>query len=81
MRRQTQGKDARREHVVGSIRDCVGKRGGTTGVLNQRASEEGERERDPGTHDRRYTGTRPFDTEDTNRHQHRETRTNVYIYI
>ena len=31
--------------AVGLIRDCGGKRGGTTGVLNQRASEEGERER------------------------------------
>ena len=30
---------------VGIIRDCVGKQGGTAGVLNQRASEDGERER------------------------------------
>ena len=32
-------------HVVAIFCDCVGKRGGTTGVLNQRASEDGERER------------------------------------
>ena len=32
-------------NVVGLIRNCVEKRGGTTGVLNQRASEKGERER------------------------------------
>ena len=29
--------------VVEIIRECVGKRGGTTGVLNQRASEDGEK--------------------------------------
>ena len=32
-------------HAVGVLRKCVQKRGGTAGVLNQRASEGGERER------------------------------------
>ena len=38
------------------------------------------KEREPATCDRRYTGTRPSDTEDTNRHRHRETQTNKYVY-
>ena len=44
---------------VGLIRDFVGKRGGTTGVLNQRESEDGERD-ESARSDRRYTGTRPL---------------------
>ena len=32
-------------YVVELLRDCVGKLGGTTGVLYQRASEKGKRER------------------------------------
>ena len=42
--------------------------------------EQGRNERETATCDRRYTGTRPSDTEETNRHRHRETRTNKYIY-
>ena len=66
-------------YVVGIIHNCVEKRGGTTGVLNQKASGDGV-EREPVTRDRRYTGTRPFDTEtridaDTERRK----RTNLYI--
>ena len=51
------------QHVVGLLRECVGKRGGTTGVLYQRAREKGEG-REPAACERRYTGTRPFDTKD-----------------
>ena len=70
---------SRRVHQdVGLLRECVVKRGGTAGVLNQRASEK---EREPVTRNRQYTGTRPSDTGNANRHRHRETRTNVYMYI
>ena len=69
-----------RAHGVGLLRECVEKRGGTTGVLYQRAREKGERERTGyvRTKIRRDTALRhrrrELDT-DTERRE----RVNVYI--
>ena len=58
-------------HVVGLLRECVVKRGGTTGVLYQRAGEKGERER---------TGyVRPKIHRDTTLRHRRRDRINICI--
>ena len=66
-----------KQYVVGFLRECVVKRGGTTEVLYQRARE---RERKTGTCNRRYTGTRPSDTE-TRIDADTEKRERTYVYI
>ena len=57
------------------------KRGGTTGALNRRAYDRGERgeRRRVAANEQGNTGTRPFDTEETSGHRHRDTR--MYEYI
>ena len=67
------------EDGVALLRACVEKRGGTTGVLNQRADDRRGKERDPRTYDQRNTGTRPVDTEDANGARDSKD-TNMYMY-